>query len=167
MTYTYCCVYSTRLLMMDRKPVPKHVEFYSKNKIEKLVHLFGFIIRIRTSVSLVSTTGEILSTSVLNAYQQGHFYANTLCHRKQFGPLNADFVSPCLRNTFSFMRTYWMLSWDKETANLIHPTLLILRVLSPRMFKTCWQYSENSTRSFSTAGLWGSQKWIVSACHHV
>jgi len=24
----------------------KHVEFYSKNKFEKLVHLFGFIIRI-------------------------------------------------------------------------------------------------------------------------
>ena len=27
---------------------PKHVEFYSKNKFEKLVHLVGFIIRIRT-----------------------------------------------------------------------------------------------------------------------
>ena len=25
---------------------PKHVEFYSKNKFEKLVNLFGFIIRI-------------------------------------------------------------------------------------------------------------------------
>jgi len=25
---------------------PKHVEFYSKNKLEKLVHLFGFIVRI-------------------------------------------------------------------------------------------------------------------------
>ena len=25
---------------------PKHVEYYSKNKIEKLVHLVGFIIRI-------------------------------------------------------------------------------------------------------------------------
>ena len=25
---------------------PKHVEFYSKNKFEKLVHLIGFIIRI-------------------------------------------------------------------------------------------------------------------------
>ena len=25
---------------------PKHIEFYSKNKFEKLVHLFGFIIRI-------------------------------------------------------------------------------------------------------------------------
>jgi hypothetical protein len=24
---------------------PKHVEFHSKNKFEKLVHLFGFIIR--------------------------------------------------------------------------------------------------------------------------
>jgi len=24
---------------------PKHVQFYSKNKLEKLVHLFGFIIR--------------------------------------------------------------------------------------------------------------------------
>jgi hypothetical protein len=26
--------------------LPKHVEFYSKNKFEKLVHLVGFIIRI-------------------------------------------------------------------------------------------------------------------------
>ena len=42
MTYTYCCVYSTRLLMMDRKSVRN----MSKNKFEKLVHLFGFIIRI-------------------------------------------------------------------------------------------------------------------------
>jgi len=25
---------------------PKHVEFYSKNKFDKLVHLVGFIIRI-------------------------------------------------------------------------------------------------------------------------
>jgi len=24
---------------------PKHVEFYSKNKFEKLVHLVGFIVR--------------------------------------------------------------------------------------------------------------------------
>ena len=26
---------------------PKHVEFYSKNKFEKLVHLVGFIVRIQ------------------------------------------------------------------------------------------------------------------------
>jgi len=29
-----------------QKKCPKHVEFYSKNKFEKLVYLFGFIIRI-------------------------------------------------------------------------------------------------------------------------
>jgi len=28
------------------KNCPKHVEFYSKNKFEKLVHLFGFNLRI-------------------------------------------------------------------------------------------------------------------------
>jgi hypothetical protein len=31
-----------------QKTCPKHVEFYSKNKFEKLVHLVGFIVR-RTS----------------------------------------------------------------------------------------------------------------------
>ena len=74
----HCCVYSEKLLMMDRGTVrkklcpdparklsgklydihhccgyseellmncPKHVEFYSKNKFEKLVHLVCFIIR--------------------------------------------------------------------------------------------------------------------------
>ena len=42
----HCCVYSTRLLMMGQKTCPKHVEFYSKNKFEELVHLVGFIVRI-------------------------------------------------------------------------------------------------------------------------
>jgi len=45
MTHTYCCVYSTKLLMMDGKP-SRNAEFDSKNKFEKLVHLVGFIIRI-------------------------------------------------------------------------------------------------------------------------
>ena len=31
---------------------PKHVEFYSKNKFEKLVHLVGFIIRIKAVSTL-------------------------------------------------------------------------------------------------------------------
>jgi len=29
-----------------QKTCPKHVEFYSKNKFEKLVHVVGFIMRI-------------------------------------------------------------------------------------------------------------------------
>jgi len=31
---------------------PKHVEFYSKNKFEKLVHLVGFIIRKKLDIYL-------------------------------------------------------------------------------------------------------------------
>jgi hypothetical protein len=38
-------VYSEKHLMMDQRNCPKHVEFHSKNKFEKLVHLVGFIIR--------------------------------------------------------------------------------------------------------------------------
>jgi hypothetical protein len=37
----YCCVYSD-----GQRNCPKHVEFYSKNKFEKLAHLFGFITRV-------------------------------------------------------------------------------------------------------------------------
>jgi len=44
MTYTIavCTVKSND----GQRNCPKHVEFYSKNKFEKLVHLVGFIIRI-------------------------------------------------------------------------------------------------------------------------
>jgi len=38
----YCCVYSDD----GQYACPKHVEFYSKNKFDKLVHLVGVIIRI-------------------------------------------------------------------------------------------------------------------------
>jgi len=37
---------------------PKHVEFYSKNKFEKLVHLVGFVIRIRGTDSYVGMHGK-------------------------------------------------------------------------------------------------------------
>ena len=42
----HCCVYSKKLLMIRQRNCPKHVEFYSKNKFEKLVRLVGFIKRI-------------------------------------------------------------------------------------------------------------------------
>jgi len=35
-----------KILMMGQRNCPKHVEYYSKNKFEKLVHLVGFITRI-------------------------------------------------------------------------------------------------------------------------
>ena len=42
----YCCVYSEKTADDGQRNCPKHVEFYSKNKFEKLVHPVGFIIRI-------------------------------------------------------------------------------------------------------------------------
>ena len=38
------CVYSEKLDDGQRN-CPKHVEFHSKNKFEKLLHLVGFIVR--------------------------------------------------------------------------------------------------------------------------
>ena len=42
----HCCVYSEKTPDDGQRNCPKRVEFYSKNKFEKLVHLVGFIIRI-------------------------------------------------------------------------------------------------------------------------
>jgi len=57
----HCCVYSEKFLMMDRGNSPKHVEFYSKNKFEKLVHLVGFVIRIyHDALSPERTVGFII-----------------------------------------------------------------------------------------------------------
>ena len=40
----HCCVYSEKTPDDGDRNCPKHVEFHSKNKFEKLVHLVGFII---------------------------------------------------------------------------------------------------------------------------
>ena len=40
----HCCVYSEKPADDGQRNCPKHVEFYSKNKFEKLLHLVGFII---------------------------------------------------------------------------------------------------------------------------
>jgi len=51
----HCCVYSEKTPDDGQRNCPKHVEFYSKNKFEKLVHLklvnlVGFITRIYRDV---------------------------------------------------------------------------------------------------------------------
>ena len=45
----HCCVYSEKIPDDGQRNFPKHVEFYSKIKYEKFVHLVGFIIRIFTT----------------------------------------------------------------------------------------------------------------------
>jgi len=44
----HCCVYSEKTPYDGQRNCPKRVEFYYKNKFEKLLHLVGFIIRIIT-----------------------------------------------------------------------------------------------------------------------
>jgi len=44
---------------------PKHVEFYSKYKFEKLVHLVGFIVRIRFFNTNVSFMGNHTPLNVM------------------------------------------------------------------------------------------------------
>jgi len=46
MTYTIAVCTVEKTPDDGQRNCPKHVEFYSKNKFEKLVHLLGFIIRI-------------------------------------------------------------------------------------------------------------------------
>jgi len=52
--------------MMDRETVKKHVEFYSKNKFEKLLHLVGFIINFSRNNSLYMQFNTIQYSSCLN-----------------------------------------------------------------------------------------------------
>jgi len=43
-----------------QRDCPKHVEFHSKNKFEKLVHLVGFIIRNLTWCTVTWTSEDVL-----------------------------------------------------------------------------------------------------------
>jgi len=65
----HCCVYSEKTADDGQRNCPKHVEFYSKNEFEKLVHLVGFIIRIYRDAR--SPERQVLTVSVLQGLQ--HF----------------------------------------------------------------------------------------------
>ena len=69
-TCMYCCVYSEKKNADDgHRNCPKHVEFYSKNKFEKLVHLVCFIIRIFSLIFIACHT-PVTFTFFLNHYEQ-------------------------------------------------------------------------------------------------
>ena len=48
----HCCVYSEKTLDDRQRKCPKHVEFYPKNKFEKILHLVGSIMRIAYNSSI-------------------------------------------------------------------------------------------------------------------
>jgi hypothetical protein len=59
----HCCVYSEKFLLMNKRNCPKHVEIYTKNKFEKLVILFVFIIRVLSGIDSLSHLGMNLKNS--------------------------------------------------------------------------------------------------------
>ena len=64
----HCCVYSEKTPYDGQRNCPKHVEFYYKNKFENLVHLVGFIVRIKKIASVNKqsiTVRKILNIGVI------------------------------------------------------------------------------------------------------
>jgi hypothetical protein len=48
------------------KTCPKYIEFYSKNKFEKFVHLFGFIIRIYHDARSFECQNRVMHSGIIN-----------------------------------------------------------------------------------------------------
>jgi len=60
----HCCVYSGKISDDGQRNCPKHVEFYSKYKFEKLVHLVGFVIRIHKDIYSVGTQHQYIVNTI-------------------------------------------------------------------------------------------------------
>ena len=60
----HCCVYSGKNPDDGQRNCPKHVEFHSKNKFEKLVCLVGFIIRNVSRCTATWTSNRLLSQTL-------------------------------------------------------------------------------------------------------
>jgi hypothetical protein len=63
-----------------QKTCPKLVEFHSKNKFEKLVHFFGFIIRKITRNSFIKAVSWNLDGRILDEGRVTHYRKPKLCH---------------------------------------------------------------------------------------
>ena len=62
----HCCVYSEKLLMMDRRTGRNMRSFIPKNIFEKLVHLVGFVVRIREKELSALLKGQIANPTPAN-----------------------------------------------------------------------------------------------------
>jgi len=81
---SYRFAHASRILL-------KHVEFYSKNKFEKFLHLGGFIIRIyhnarspERQINVAGTLG-LLCRSYWDKFWQGFFVGFSLCFYVNMG----------------------------------------------------------------------------------
>jgi len=82
-----------------QRSCPKHVEFYSKNKLEKLVHLVGFIIRLPTLQLAVGAVQRPWLTA------KGQWLANWIIQPV----LIVTFSMHNFRHSIASMHKYWTL----------------------------------------------------------
>jgi len=64
--------------MMDRGSL-KHVEFYSKNKFEKLVHLVGFIVRMYHDARSPECQNQILDSEFCKIQKTIYYLLKKSC----------------------------------------------------------------------------------------
>jgi len=89
----------------EQRNCPGHVEFYSKNKFEKLFHLFGFIIRIYHDAR-----SPELQINHINFHHTTLYLSSKL----QYVPLNTSFRYP---PKLKFTRTYISWTWRALSAS--------------------------------------------------
>ena len=124
---------------------PKHVEFYSKNKFEKLVHLVCFYYKnlsrctvawtsnsfaesmefmLREIVSDRSVGSSVRGLFILNWFTSGNYYANTLTHKlSEYSSIMLSrfiaYENPKMcRNVFGYERDLRMVMWRSVVARL-------------------------------------------------
>jgi len=68
-------VYSGKTTVEGQRNCPKHVEIYSRNKFEKLVHLVGFIVRIYHDVRSPERQIQAASAFPYESYSTAAFIA--------------------------------------------------------------------------------------------
>ena len=74
----HCCVYSAKTPDDEQRNRPKHVEFYSKTKFEKLVHLVGFIVRILHYVWITHKTIQNSPTHPIHTHTHTHTHTKSV-----------------------------------------------------------------------------------------
>ena len=129
-----------------QRDCPKHVEFYSNNKFEKLVHLVGFIIRTVlaccidfpmgwTSEELCSDYGQGHKISVLQLSRCWTIAFNWFLRLSAVGK-TASYWNVLSLNTFSWF--YFCVSVHRSTSQIKHQldaTLCFISAESLYMFR--------------------------------
>ena len=118
---------------------PKHVEFYSKNKFEKLVHLVGFIIRIyhdaRSPEGCMRSTYALyiitLGLIIIPPVKKSVITQIRLCHRNN-GFSNVGLPCSCNASIFVIIPN----THDKEISRLVWGLYLGLLVKPIVFIKT-------------------------------